>query len=62
MFHQTVVHSDGSTFTIRTTSPRSLLILTRDTRNHQLWNPTSLSVDDRGGELRKFSERFADLG
>ncbi|KAH6563930.1 hypothetical protein BSLG_000091 [Batrachochytrium salamandrivorans] len=61
-FHQKVVHSDGSTFTIRSSSPRSILVLTRDTCNHQLWNPSSQAVDDRGGELRKFSERFASLG
>ncbi|EGF83009.1 hypothetical protein BATDEDRAFT_21307 [Batrachochytrium dendrobatidis JAM81] len=62
LFHQKVVHSDGSTFTIRSSSPRSILVLTRDTCNHQLWNPTSQAVDDRGGELRKFSERFAGIG
>eukprot|EP00842_Homolaphlyctis_polyrhiza_P005953 jgi/Hompol1/6359/HPOL_002109-RA len=62
LFHQKIVHSDGSTFTLRSTSPRSVLQMTRDTRNHQLWNPSSLSVDDLGGELRKFAERFSDIG
>ncbi|KNC97442.1 uncharacterized protein SPPG_07363 [Spizellomyces punctatus DAOM BR117] len=65
LFHQTIVHSDGSTFTLRTTSPRPLLKLTKDARNHPLWNPALNVLDDQSGELAKFERRFgevADLG
>ncbi|KAJ3182639.1 hypothetical protein HDU87_007978 [Geranomyces variabilis] len=61
LFHQTIVHSDGSTFTLRSTSPRSLLKLTKDARNHALWNPALNVVDDQSGELAKFEKRFADF-
>ncbi|KAJ3113777.1 hypothetical protein HDU96_002916 [Phlyctochytrium bullatum] len=60
-FLQTVVMSDGSTFTIRTTSPKATVKLTKDTRNHPLWNPSSVVVD-KSGELSKFQQRFGDLG
>ncbi|KAI9101947.1 hypothetical protein DFS34DRAFT_577748 [Phlyctochytrium arcticum] len=60
-FHQTIVHSDGSSFTIRTTSPRALLKMTKDARNHPLWNPALNVLDDRSGELAKFERRFSDL-
>ncbi|KAJ3076113.1 hypothetical protein HDU98_005532 [Podochytrium sp. JEL0797] len=39
----------------------ALLTLTKDTRNHSLWNPSTNQVDDRTGELSKFAERFGDL-
>ncbi|KAJ3168856.1 hypothetical protein HDU88_001183 [Geranomyces variabilis] len=61
LFHQTIVHSDGSTFTLRSTSPRSLLKLTKDARNHALWNPALNVIDDQSGELAKFEKRFADF-
>ncbi|KAI9334522.1 hypothetical protein DFJ73DRAFT_853001 [Zopfochytrium polystomum] len=59
-FYQTVVHSDGSTFTLRTTTPRALQKLTKDARNHALWNPLLSVVDDRAGELSKFRQRFLE--
>ncbi|KAJ3051470.1 hypothetical protein HK097_007515 [Rhizophlyctis rosea] len=62
LFHQTVLHSDGSSFTFRTTSPRAFLQMTKDARNHPLWNPSVRRVDDQAGELARFSQRFADLG
>ena len=62
IFKQTIVHSDGSTFRIQSTSPKSILTLTKDTVNHVLWNPLSTVVDDRAGELQKFTDRFGDLG
>ncbi|KAI8592314.1 hypothetical protein BDZ88DRAFT_407560 [Geranomyces variabilis] len=61
LFHQTIVHSDGSTFTLRSTSPRSLLKLTKDARNHALWNPALNVIDDQSGELARFEKRFADF-
>ncbi|KAF8838562.1 hypothetical protein BDN67DRAFT_73277 [Paxillus ammoniavirescens] len=39
-FLQHVTRADGSTFTHWTTSPRSKIVLTRDTTNHPLWNAT----------------------
>ncbi|KAJ3246342.1 hypothetical protein HDU77_009000 [Chytriomyces hyalinus] len=60
-FYQRVVHSDGSSFVMRTTTPKALLQLTKDTRNHILWNPANNIVDDRTGELSKFTSRFGDL-
>ncbi|KAI9016947.1 hypothetical protein BC832DRAFT_543272 [Gaertneriomyces semiglobifer] len=62
LFHQTIVHSDGSTFSLPTTSPRSILKLTKDTRNHPLWNPALNVLDDQSGELAKFEKAFGDLG
>ncbi|KAI8918560.1 hypothetical protein DFJ77DRAFT_417293, partial [Powellomyces hirtus] len=61
LFHQTIVHSDGSTFTLRSTSPRALLKLTKDARNHALWNPALNVLDDQSGELAKFEKRFGDF-
>ncbi|EHY59722.1 hypothetical protein HRR83_001003 [Exophiala dermatitidis] len=61
-FTQLVTLSDGSAFTIRTTSPQPVYRSTRDTRNSPLWNPTSkelLSVeDDEAGRLAGFRARF----
>lgn len=61
-FTQLVTLSDGSAFTMRTTSPIPVYRSTRDTRNSPLWNPTSkelLSVeDDEAGRLAGFRARF----
>jgi hypothetical protein len=61
-FTQLVTLSDGSAFTMRTTSPIPVYRSTRDTRNSALWNPTSkelLSVeDDESGRLASFRSRF----
>ncbi|CAO3595339.1 unnamed protein product [Absidia cylindrospora] len=62
-FLQTVVLSNGATFTVRTTSPiRSQIRLTKDTRNHPLWNPAMLKegVTDESEQLTKFQKRFGD--
>ncbi|CAO3600897.1 unnamed protein product [Absidia cylindrospora] len=62
-FLQTVVLSNGATFTVRTTSPlRSQIQLTKDTRNHPLWNPAMLKegVTDESEQLTKFQKRFGD--
>ncbi|RKO85644.1 hypothetical protein BDK51DRAFT_42266 [Blyttiomyces helicus] len=61
LMHQTIVHSDGSTFTLRTTSPRVLLKLTKDSRNHILWNPRTKAVDDKVAELENFARKFGEL-
>ena len=66
-FVQTVVLSNGATFTVRTTSPRANIRLAKDTRNHPLWNPAMLKegVRDESEQLSKFQKRFgaeSDLG
>ena len=57
-FLQRVVQSDGSSFIIRTTSPRPLLTLTKDTRNHPLWNPELVKAVDTSIHLDRFKQKF----
>ncbi|KIW92219.1 uncharacterized protein Z519_07203 [Cladophialophora bantiana CBS 173.52] len=61
-FTQLVTLSDGSAFTMRTTSPIPVYRSTRDTRNSPLWNPTSKELlnveDDESGRLASFRARF----
>lgn len=61
-FTQLVTLSDGSAFTMRTTSPVPVYRSNRDTRNAPMWNPTSkdlMSVeDDEAGRLAGFRARF----
>ncbi|KAJ3163207.1 hypothetical protein HDU86_002376 [Geranomyces michiganensis] len=33
--------------------------MTKDARNHALWNPALNVIDDQSGELAKFEKRFA---
>jgi len=63
LFSQTIVLSNGATYTVRTTSPRAQVRLTRDTRNHPLWNPSKLkaSLTDDSEQLVKFTKRFSGL-
>ncbi|OBZ86924.1 hypothetical protein A0J61_05021 [Choanephora cucurbitarum] len=63
-FLQTIVLSNGATYTVRTTSPtRNQIRLTKDTRNHPLWNPAMLKegVTDESEQLTKFQKRFGGL-
>ncbi|KAI9326989.1 hypothetical protein BDR26DRAFT_876204, partial [Obelidium mucronatum] len=60
-FIQKVIHSDGSSFSMRVTTPKALLKLTKDTRNHILWNPSSNTIDEKSVDLAKFASRFGDL-
>jgi hypothetical protein len=57
-----VTLSDGSAFTIRTTSPQPVYRSTRDTRNAPLWNPSSKELlnveEDEAGRLAGFRARF----
>lgn len=61
-FTQLITLSDGSAFTLRTTSPLPVYRSTRDTRNSPLWNPRSRDLQnvesDEAGRLRGFRERF----
>ncbi|KAL2130731.1 hypothetical protein VTI74DRAFT_5995 [Chaetomium olivicolor] len=61
-FTQLVQLSDGSTFTMRTTSPLALYKSAKDSRNHILWQPTEKSLRnvevDEAGKLAAFRERY----
>ncbi|RUS32439.1 hypothetical protein BC938DRAFT_475383 [Jimgerdemannia flammicorona] len=63
LFPQTVVLSNGATYMVRTSSPRAQLRLTKDTRNHPLWNPAVLAsqLSDENEQLVRFTKRFGDL-
>jgi ribosomal protein L31 len=61
LFYQTVVQSDGSTITIKTSSPRPILTMTKDTRNHPLWNPKQRKVIDESAEITRFNQRYGNL-
>lgn len=61
-FTQLVTLSDGSTYTIRTTSPQPIYRATKDTRNTLTWQPSERSLKnvelDEAGRLAAFRERF----
>ncbi|KAK3325351.1 hypothetical protein B0H66DRAFT_548055 [Apodospora peruviana] len=61
-FTQLVQLSDGSTFTARTTMPQGMYKSTKDSRNHQVWQPSDKSLKnvevDEAGKLAAFRERF----
>ncbi|KAI0525622.1 hypothetical protein F5B22DRAFT_352335 [Xylaria bambusicola] len=61
-FTQLVQLSDGSTYTMRTSSPLGMYKSTKDTRNHALWNPNDKSLQnvevDEAGKLAAFRARF----
>jgi len=65
-FPQRVIRADGSSFTHWTTSPRSLIRLTRDVTNHPLWNVSALTregaVDENEvtGRLGRFNRKFVE--
>ncbi|KAF9231442.1 hypothetical protein BU15DRAFT_56112 [Melanogaster broomeanus] len=70
-FIQHVTRADGSTFTHWTTSPRSKIVLTRDTTNHPLWNATervsgassgnNQDEEEEGtGRMGRWKKRFGD--
>lgn len=67
VFPQRLVRVDGSTVIHYTTSPRSLIRLTRDTTNNPLWNAARFvgmdeEEDEVTGRMGRFSRRFGDLG
>lgn len=67
-FPQRVVLADGSSYTHWTTSPRSVIRLTKDTTNNSIWQPwmeTGNAEDLEGettGRLGRFRRRFEELG
>ncbi|TFY65899.1 hypothetical protein EVG20_g5194 [Dentipellis fragilis] len=65
-FPQRVIRADGSSFTHWTTSPRSVIRLTRDVTNNPLWNVGALSEGATeesavSGRLGRFNRRFEEL-
>ena len=66
-FPQKVIRSDGTSFTHWTTSPKSLVRLTRDTTNNPHWNtgnPSDRSVDEESaaaGRLGRSEEHTSEL-
>ncbi|UNI22469.1 hypothetical protein JDV02_008358 [Purpureocillium takamizusanense] len=61
-FTQLVQLSDGSTYTMRSTSPLPLYRAVKDTRNTLMWQPSEKSLRnvelDEAGKLAAFRERF----
>lgn len=54
----TPTHYSLNLFRVKTTSPKSILTLTKDTLNHGLWNPAKAVQEEKGGELDRFHKRF----
>ncbi|PIL26734.1 hypothetical protein GSI_11148 [Ganoderma sinense ZZ0214-1] len=66
VFPQRLVRVDGSTIVHYTTSPRSVIRLTRDTTNNPLWNASRFvgmdeEEDEVTGRMGRFSRRFGGL-
>ena len=65
-FPQRVIRADGSSFTHWTTSPRSLIRLTRDVTNHPMWNVSALTGEgameesEVTGRLGRFNRKFVE--
>ncbi|CAE6523611.1 unnamed protein product [Rhizoctonia solani] len=61
-YPQTVFRSDGSSFTHRTTAPRSVVRLTRDITNNPAWQPgleaRAGEEEDLSGRLGRYKRRF----
>lgn len=61
-FTQLVTLSDGSAYTMRTTSPQPIYRASKDTRNTLLWQPSEKSLKnvelDEAGKLAAFRERY----
>ncbi|OHE91786.1 mitochondrial ribosomal protein [Colletotrichum orchidophilum] len=61
-FTQLIQLSDGSTYTVRSTSPAPLVRSAKDSRNHALWQPSDKTLKnvevDEAGKLAAFRERF----
>lgn len=64
-FTQLVQLSDGSAFTLRTTSPQPVLKSAKDIRNNPLWHPSSLKLlnveEDEAGRLAAFRAKFGTV-
>jgi len=64
-YHEiTVVMTDGSSFTTRSTwgKPGDSMRLDIDTKSHPAWTGGQQRLLDRGGQLARFNKRFAGMG
>ena len=64
-YHEiTVVMTDGTTYTTRSTwgSPGDTLKLDIDPKTHPAWTGGAQRLVDTGGQVAKFNKRFQDLG
>lgn len=64
-YHEiTVVMTDGSSFTTRSTwgKPGDSMRLDIDTKSHPVWTGGQQRLLDRGGQLARFNKRFAGMG
>ncbi|MGE0723881.1 MAG: 50S ribosomal protein L31 [Alphaproteobacteria bacterium] len=64
-YHEiTVVMTDGSSFTTRSTwgKPGDSMRLDIDTKSHPAWTGGQQKLLDRGGQLARFNKRFAGVG
>jgi len=64
-YHEiTVIMTDGSTFTTRSTwgKPGDSMRLDVDTKSHPAWTGGQARLLDTGGQLARFNKRFAGVG
>ncbi|WP_374441836.1 50S ribosomal protein L31 [Stella sp.] len=64
-YHEiTVIMTDGSTFTTRSTwgKPGDSMRLDVDTKSHPAWTGGQARLIDTGGQLARFNKRFAGVG
>lgn len=64
-YHEiTVVMTDGTTYTTRSTwgSAGDTLKLDIDPKTHPAWTGGAQRLVDTGGQVAKFNKRFQDLG
>ncbi|EJU04013.1 hypothetical protein DACRYDRAFT_36835, partial [Dacryopinax primogenitus] len=66
LYPQTVISSDGSSFTHWSTSPQSTYKMARDIHNNALYWPGETYVrageEDEQGRMGRFKRRFARVG
>ena len=64
-YHEiTVIMTDGSTFTTRSTWGKAgdSMRLDVDTKSHPAWTGGQARLLDTGGQLARFNKRFAGIG
>ena len=64
-YHEiTVVMTDGTSFTTRSTwgEPGATLTLDVDPKSHPAWTGGATRLVDKGGQVAKFRSRFGDFG
>lgn len=64
-YHEiTVVMTDGTSFTTRSTlgKPGDTLTLDVDPNTHPAWTGGATQIVDTGGQVAKFNRRFKDFG